>query len=150
MDSQHPQELPSSTNEGFIYTAMVHNSTCTLFEDESSMFPKLGEMKIESEWFKRHQDCQDDALNLLTAFSKLVEKQTGKKQLVATQINPQYEADYDPEMDANPWDETIVMKMYLADALVAWETGTIESTIEATIRAAPRINLVDSTRLNAQ
>lgn len=141
MDSNQNPERPSSINEGFIYTVTI-TKECELFEAEplKSQVQNFGEMTIESNWFTRHQDCQEDAINLLTSCSKIMRHVSGRKFIIATKINPCHDDDYNQEKDPDPWDAAIVLKMFLCDSEILRNENRIDGTVTAVVRAKPQIN----------
>lgn len=142
MDSDQNQLMPSSTNEGFVFDIKVETAS-ELFNQGplSELVPNFGEMIIESEWFERHQDCQDDVARLLTSIAHIMRTETEKKFAIATKINPCHDIDYIAADDPDPWNPTIVMRMYLCDYDLLKNEMIVDSHITATIWAAPKVHL---------
>lgn len=134
-------EHQSFINEGYCYEATV-SGACELFKYEplKSEIKNFGEMEIISKWFSSHQDCEEDAVNMLASFGKLLSIVTRKRYVIATKINPIHDADYDGTQYED-WEPEMVMKMYLADKKVLQEEQEIESTVMLTIKAKPKVDL---------
>lgn len=142
---------PPSTNEGFVYNVIV-DKTCELFEAEPYMtlIPKTGEISIDSDWFETRQTCQDDVGEMLVSFAKRLRSLTGKRFVIATKYNPMHDAESEADDGFGPWDESVVLKMYLADSVRLKNENAIDCSITATIRVAQKVSLDSANTLISQ
>lgn len=144
MDKNSELEF-TSTNEGFIYTVTIDATLELLQTAWADKLPHAGEITIESEFFLDHVECQDDVQKLMVSLAASLRKVTGKRYVIATKYNPMHdeEANEDEVNDPGfgPWEETMVLKMYLADAMRLKHENAIDSSVTVLIKATQKVSL---------
>lgn len=142
MDKDTETSESPSTNEGYVYFVQIDISNEFFQSDPiKSIIPKFGEMMIDSEWFADHRECQEDAAQLLISFANHMRRLTGRKYVIATKVNPMHDELSKPDESFAPWDETMVLKMYLTDAQRLKEDSVIDSSIMATVKTSQRVSI---------
>lgn len=148
MDKKPEQELLLSTNDGFVYE-VIADSTFELFQSPrfKALMPNAGEMTIESDFFDDHVACLADLQQLLASFANQLRQMTGKRYVIATKYNPLHDVEPDEHEDAGfgPWEDAMVLKMYLADATRLKNENAIDSSMSATVRAKQRVSFDSAT-----
>jgi hypothetical protein len=152
MDNELTPEAPSSINEGFVFDILIKGSS-ELFQAEPlrSNVQNVADMTVHSNWYTRHQDCQDDAINVLKSMREIVSSTSGRPHILAIKLNPIHtDASYDVTVNPDQWDQVVVMKIFLCDSEILKKENRIDGHVCAIISAAPRINLAKSNQLITQ
>lgn len=142
MDKDQELTKSPSTNEGYAYFVQV-DITNEFFKSDSTkeIIFNFGEMVIESDWFADHRECQEDAAQLLISFANQMRAITGRRYVIATKMNPLHDETSRNDGSFAPWDESMVMKMYLTDAARLRADNMIDSSIMVTVKSIQRVDL---------
>ena len=108
---------------------------CELFEAEPFMssFKECYEMILTSDHFDSYEACVIAAQELLTTLSSLLTQVTGKKYIVVSKLNPQY--DPNGVEDGETWSSSTSLRLYLAEAKL-FRKKIISYTIYANVNIA--------------
>ncbi len=117
----------------FKYSAkIVQGSSILESEKVRSFFPRCGEMIITSKEFSTFEECEKNLSGLLSLLSAEASRESDKNQVIVSRLNPQIDSSGQSKpITGESWDQSTVLKVYVADAEALKQSQLIYSVMSA-------------------
>ena len=101
----------------FNYSVKIgHGSDILKSGPLSQSFQNCAEINITSKVYQEYSECEKNLTTLMAALSSIESKFSAKDHVIVTKLNPILDQSGKVHADADTWDKTTIVRLYVANA----------------------------------